>query len=157
MRVKISEKKLLQPNRNFDLDLTIFFLVSTILLENLTCNPVTQEVQNDFSTILARVLAFIGKMAFSGGFNLIFTYTAEIYPADLRSIGFAIVCFAARISAFLAPFILGLATVKSWLPGVVFSLMELSCGIITLKLPETRGKSLLSDIKETERVYFSGE
>lgn len=138
-------------------------LISTILLEQATCESpdltgeqnqvIVTQIKMESGIIIARILAYIGKFCFAGAFILIFAYTAEFYPAEVRSAGFAVGSFAARISGVSCPFIIALGEIRTWLPGMCFSFFGISAGLLTFLLPETRGRALVSSMKETIDMY----
>jgi len=105
---------------------------------------------------LGRTLAFLGKFCYSGTFTLIFTYTAELFPAEVRSNAVAVGSAAARIAGVTCPFIISLSKVRSWLPGGVFGFFGVSAGVLTFLLPETRGMPLMLSMSETYRHYDFG-
>ena len=135
----------------------LFCLSSTIVLELAPCdNDVSAEADSKrYLNTVGQVLAYIGKYCYSGTFVIAYTYTAEFYPAEIRSNGVAICSGAARVAGILTPFILGLSDIYTWLPGVIFSVLGVVSGICTFFLPETLGKPLLSTLEQTEKVYFN--
>ena len=124
-------------------------LASTIALEFQTCE------EGDIFETTGQIFAYLGKFALSGTFALDYTYSGEIYPSEIRSVGLSVCSFAARVSGVLSPFVLSLAGLASWLPGSIFSVLGVSAGLLTFLLPETNGNPLLTTVKETEEVYFS--
>ena len=51
------------------------------------------------------VLAMIGKSMAAGGFNLLHTYSPELYPTVLRGTGLLLGSASARVALILAPFV----------------------------------------------------
>ena len=58
----------------------------------------------DYSMV-AMVLSMIGKFGVSGGFTIIYVYTAELMPTVVRTIGVGAGSMSARVGSLLAPFI----------------------------------------------------
>lgn len=102
----------------------------------------------------ALVFAFLGKLFFSACFGVIYSYTAEIYPAEIRSNGLGVCGFFSRVAGLLTPYILETKSYFYWMPGCIFGFCGVTCGILTLMLPETLGKNLYASIEETEVEYF---
>ena len=87
-------------------------------------------------------------------FSIGYIISGEIYPAELRSNGVALCSASARVSGILCPFVLSLAGVQSWLPGVIFSVFGVTAGVFSFWLPETRGKRLTTTLEEAKEVLF---
>ncbi len=52
------------------------------------------------------ILAMIGKFAIAGSFALIYLYTAELFPTQIRNTGTGLSTIGARLGGILAPLIL---------------------------------------------------
>ena len=103
---------------------------------------------------LGQVFAYAGKFCLAATFSIDYVITGEIYPAELRSNGIAVCSACARVAGILSPFVLSLADVVSWLPGVLFAVLGISAGVFSFWLPETRGKPLTTTLQEAKRVLF---
>jgi len=125
-------------------------LSSTLCLEFAGCD------ENSMLDILGKVFAYTGKVFVSATFSISYIISGEIYPAELRSNGIGLCSASARVSAMLCPFVLSLAGIFGWLPGVIFSVFGISAGVLSFWLPETRGKRLTSSLEEAKRVLFGG-
>lgn len=126
-------------------------LLSSFALEFQSCQ------KNDAMETIGQVLAFMGKFFFSGAFGTAYSYTAEIYPAEIRSIGVGVASFASRMAGLITPFILALDKYYGWLPGAVFAFFGITCGMCAFRLPETLGRPLLATMDETDELYFSSK
>ena len=125
-------------------------LGSTLFLEfRKTCDD------SDKFALAGQILAYLGKFCYAGTFSVDYNYSAEIFPAEIRSAGLAICSVGARISGVISPFVLSLSSVYTWLPGAIFAVLAIAAGSATFLLPETLGKPLLSTLEETNEVYFS--
>jgi len=58
------------------------------------------------SGYLGIIAAFIGKFSVSSAFSILYLYTAELYPTQVRNLGIGICSLFARIGGILAPIIL---------------------------------------------------
>jgi hypothetical protein len=57
------------------------------------------------SDTASQYLAFAGKISISAAFTLVYLYSSELFPTDVRSIALGFCNIAARIAAFLSPVI----------------------------------------------------
>ncbi|XP_055959323.1 organic cation transporter-like protein isoform X2 [Patella vulgata] len=59
---------------------------------------------NEAVSISATIFSLIGKLGITGSFNVVFVYTPEIFPTNVRNITIGTASTAARIGGMLAPF-----------------------------------------------------
>ncbi|XP_072036728.1 organic cation transporter protein-like [Amphiura filiformis] len=95
-------------------------------------------------------VAMVGKFAASASFSIVYIFSAEIYPTPVRSAGTGISSAASRIGGMVSPLIFLVGTHWTPLPFVLFGTCAISAGLLTLLLPETRGKSLPETLEEGE-------
>lgn len=60
---------------------------------------------SDHLTTLQTVFGLTNKLAVSGAFTLMYIYTAEIFPTQLRLVAIGASSFFARLGAILSPFV----------------------------------------------------
>uniref|UniRef100_W5KRF6 SVOP-like n=1 Tax=Astyanax mexicanus TaxID=7994 RepID=W5KRF6_ASTMX len=91
------------------------------------------------------VLLFLLRSLVSMNFNVVYIYTAEVYPTSVRSLGMGFCTSFSRIGGMIAPFIAQVLMSKSVLLALSpFSLACCLCAVGTALLPiETRGRALL--------------
>lgn len=53
-------------------------------------------------------MAFTGKFFISGSFSVIYTYTAELFPTTVRTIGLGLGSLGGGLGGVIAPYILSL-------------------------------------------------
>ncbi|XP_015930794.1 organic cation transporter protein isoform X2 [Parasteatoda tepidariorum] len=99
------------------------------------------------------VIAFSmgGKFFSSGSFDIVYIYTAEIFPTVVRNVAVGSSSTFARIGALLAPFIRQLADVTH--PVVPMALpggLSVISGLLLLLLPKTIGQVLPDTLEEGE-------
>ncbi|XP_074650760.1 organic cation transporter protein-like [Tubulanus polymorphus] len=103
---------------------------------------------------LSIIFTMIGKFGITCSFGTIFLYAGEIFPTNVRNTGMGMCSVAARIGGMLAPFSTLLARKIPWLPGVIFGVLSIIVGGLTLLLPETLGQPLpqtIDDMKQWNR------
>lgn len=93
------------------------------------------------------VLLFLLRAVVAMNFNIVYIYTAEVYPTAVRSIGMGVCTSCSRVGGMLAPFIAQVLMSQSVLLALLpFALACLLCAVGTLLLPiETKGRALLQN------------
>ncbi|KAL2087368.1 hypothetical protein ACEWY4_016196 [Coilia grayii] len=91
------------------------------------------------------VLLFLLRSVVAMNFNIVYIYTAEVYPTAVRSIGLGVCTSFSRIGGMIAPFIAQVLMSASVLLALLpFAVACLLCAVCTMLLPiETRGRALL--------------
>ncbi|XP_054555079.1 solute carrier family 22 member 16 isoform X2 [Talpa occidentalis] len=89
------------------------------------------------------------KFAIGAAFGLIYLYTAELYPTVIRSLAVGSGSMVSRIGAIFSPALVQLTDVWKYLPQLVCGILALVSGLLTISLPETRGKPLTTTWEET--------
>eukprot|EP00057_Strongylocentrotus_purpuratus_P007078 XP_011661552.1 PREDICTED: organic cation transporter protein-like [Strongylocentrotus purpuratus] len=97
-------------------------------------------------------VAMIGKFGISASVSILYLYTAELYPTNIRSVAMGTCSMFSRIAGIMAPLILTLAKIWTPLPLVVYGSACVIAGLLTLFLPETLGHKLPETIEEGENV-----
>ncbi|XP_041376410.1 organic cation transporter protein-like [Gigantopelta aegis] len=105
--------------------------------------------------IFTTILSLIGKAGISGSFGLLFMYTSELFPTNLRNVGLGMCSAFARIGGMLAPFASLLAGYAFWAPGTIFGMCCLAVTVLVTFLPETTGRELPQTIEEMTAWYKS--
>ncbi|XP_061106526.1 solute carrier family 22 member 6-like isoform X1 [Conger conger] len=100
--------------------------------------------------VLRTTLAVLGKGCSAASFNCCYLYTGELFPTIIRQNGMGWVSMMARLGAMVAPLILILGDVVSWLPGLIYGGIPILAGGIALFLPETLGMPLPDTIQDAE-------
>ncbi|GFQ75732.1 organic cation transporter protein, partial [Trichonephila clavata] len=124
-------------------------LVSLMVMAGVFCATIL-TVPTDMPW-LSTTLGLIGRFCVTGSFRLLYIYTTEIFPTDVRNVTLGSCSMCARIGSILAPFIrdLGKAT-HSTVPNSLYAFLALSGGLLALLLPETRGLDLPDTLQEGE-------
>eukprot|EP00057_Strongylocentrotus_purpuratus_P035012 XP_797406.1 PREDICTED: organic cation transporter protein-like [Strongylocentrotus purpuratus] len=96
-------------------------------------------------------VAMIGKFGISGAFAIIFLYTVELYPTNIRGIAMGSCSMFSRVATISAPLVLILAKYWDPLPIVIYGSLSVIASLSALALPETRGKKLPETLEEGEQ------
>ncbi|XP_069137751.1 organic cation transporter protein-like isoform X2 [Argopecten irradians] len=99
-------------------------------------------------SILSTMLNYVGKLGIAASFALIFLYSPELYPTNVRNVGLGLCSAAARIGGMVAPYSNIFASYVIWGPGVVFGICCIVVALLALLLPETNGKELPQTIED---------
>uniref|UniRef100_A0A8C2G7Z6 SVOP-like n=1 Tax=Cyprinus carpio TaxID=7962 RepID=A0A8C2G7Z6_CYPCA len=93
------------------------------------------------------VLLFLLRSVVSMNFNVVYIYTAEVYPTSVRSIGMGFCTSFSRVGGMIAPFIAQVLMSKSVILALSpFAIACVICAVGVAFLPiETRGRALLQD------------
>uniref|UniRef100_A0A8C9AY31 Solute carrier family 22 member 16 n=1 Tax=Prolemur simus TaxID=1328070 RepID=A0A8C9AY31_PROSS len=98
------------------------------------------------------VATMAAKFAIGAVFGLIYLYTAELYPTVVRSLAVGSGSMVCRLASILAPFFVYLSSEWSFLPQLLVGTTSFMTGVLTLSLPETRGKPLAMTWEEAAKL-----
>ncbi|KAL0962680.1 hypothetical protein UPYG_G00343910 [Umbra pygmaea] len=91
------------------------------------------------------ILLFMIRSLVSMNFNVVYIYTAEVYPTAVRSLGLGFCTSFSRIGGMVAPFIAQVLMSHSVMLAMMpFALACVLCAVGSFLLPiETKGRALL--------------
>lgn len=84
-------------------------------------------------------VSMFGRFGIAGSFNMVYLYTAELFPTIVRSACLGTCSLAARVGGIIAPAIIYARIISPAIPPVLFGIAAASACLVTLTLPETRG------------------
>ena len=128
-------------------------MVGLMILSGVSCFTVIPFTDGSNKSLTVLVLAVIGKFCITSSYAILYVYTAEVYPTVLRQIGVGSCSVAGRIGAILAPFLKEVTLASNF--GVtmgIFGGLSLLCGLLTLKLPETKDKEIPDTIEDLKKL-----
>ncbi|KAI4333789.1 hypothetical protein L6164_018551 [Bauhinia variegata] len=103
--------------------------------------------------VVRMVCGILGIFGMAGTYNLLFIYTAELFPTVVRNAALGSATQAAQMGAILAPVVVVLG---GGLPFAVFAICGLTGGVFAFYLPETLNQPLYDTIAGIEgREYAS--
>jgi len=89
--------------------------------------------------VVRMVCGVLGIFGMAGTYNLLFIYTAELFPTVVRNAALGCTTQAAQMGAILAPFVVVLG---GWLPFAAFAACGIVGGMFAFYLPETMNQPL---------------
>ncbi|KAM4544124.1 solute carrier family 22 member 13-like [Fundulus diaphanus] len=87
--------------------------------------------------VVVTVIAMTGKFAATAAFSTAYVYTAELYPTDIRNSGMGVNSMCARVAGIISPLVRLLETFHYSIPMVVYGIVPMAAGCLSLLLPET--------------------
>lgn len=102
------------------------------------------------------VIAMFGKFFIASSFAIIYNYSAELFPTVVRNSAMGLGSMCARASGVSVPLIILLDSFDPTLPAVIFAIIALISGILTLFLPETLGQPMPQTVEDGE-TYGVGD
>jgi MFS family permease len=131
------------------LSMTIMFSASTVLIILLSI-----LLESDTA---ASLILFLMRAIFIGTFTIVYIYTPERYPTNIRSSVMGSLVAFSRFGGMLSPHISQAAPDAGavWVPFVVYTLLSFAAAVASYKLSvETAGKNL-DDVEPDEGVQLS--
>jgi MFS family permease len=94
------------------------------------------------------ILSFISRFAISGVYNIIYTYSTEVYPTVIRAKGFGMNSICARLGGILFPILIELFDSSVI---YIFLILNFLALIAVTYLPETYNKPLQDEIENNSK------
>ncbi|KAG8193138.1 hypothetical protein JTE90_006970 [Oedothorax gibbosus] len=92
----------------------------------------------------------IGKLCVTGSFSLLYIYVSELFPTVVRNAALGSCSTCARVSSMLAPFVRELGCTLITRSNVLYGVLALTSGLLSLLLPETKGSNMPDTMEEGE-------
>ena len=94
--------------------------------------------------IVGQALALVSKLFITVAVAVVYVYSSELFPTDVRALAFGTANIFARFGGLVAPFVVGptIASVNTTLPLIVLAITALVGAVVVCGLPETKGLSL---------------
>lgn len=102
---------------------------------------------------LSIMVACIGRMGITIVFQMVCLVNAELYPTFVRNLGVMVCSSLCDLGGVITPFLVfRLVEVWKGLPLILFAMLSLVAGGMTLLLPETKGAVLPETIEDAENL-----
>ncbi|KAM7474847.1 hypothetical protein LguiB_022090 [Lonicera macranthoides] len=92
----------------------------------------------------------VGFMAASTAFDVIYIYCVELFPTNVRNFAVSLLRQAIMLGASLGPVLVVLGRVSPALSFLVFGVISLFSGLLSLWLPETKNAPLYETLEQQE-------
>lgn len=102
--------------------------------------------------LIRLILFLIGKSAITVSFTVLYVYSAELYPTNLRSSLMCICSMIGRVGSIAAPQTPLLVRYYASLPLLLFGSISIVSGLLVLRFPETLNTNLPDTIEEAEQL-----
>ncbi|KAK8381988.1 hypothetical protein O3P69_015172 [Scylla paramamosain] len=104
--------------------------------------------------VLILVLALAGKVCISGAYQIIYLYSSELFPTEVRMQGIGAASVFAQLASTVVPFITSvLGPVLPWLPSLIFGISAAAAGVFTVALRETKGRAAARHHRRPVRLH----
>ncbi|KFM79543.1 Organic cation transporter 1, partial [Stegodyphus mimosarum] len=96
------------------------------------------------------VLALVIRSCYSAAFDITFTFTNESFPTIIRGRAISFVRTFGGLGSTVSPFVVRLSEKEALLPLVVFGMLAVASGVLTIFLPETAKQHLPHEMEDGE-------
>ncbi|KAK7291315.1 hypothetical protein RIF29_06354 [Crotalaria pallida] len=96
------------------------------------------------------IIAAIGFMGASIAFDMLYVYCVELFPTNVRNFAVSMLRQALMSGASLAPLLAVLGRLSPTLSFLLFGALSITCGFLSIWLPETRNAPLYETLKQQE-------
>ncbi|XP_078481452.1 solute carrier family 22 member 15-like [Ciona intestinalis] len=126
-------------------------LVGMLLLGGIFCLCIMFMPPTTSGSFSVRMgFALGGKLAMSAAFSIVYIYATELFPTVVRNVGMGTSSVCARVGGMLAPLVISLAQFGTSLPYIVFGVVAVVAGFMTLLLPETLNEPIPDNLQDVE-------
>ncbi|XP_049883787.1 carcinine transporter-like isoform X2 [Pectinophora gossypiella] len=140
----------------FPADVLLILILDVVGRRWLSCSSMI--LSGVFSLLAAAVpigvpsacLGIVGRFAVNISYNIGMQYAAELLPTVLRAQGLATIHITGYVATILVPYIVYLATIKTYIPLIILGTLGIFGGCLCLLLPESTGKEMPQTIQEAE-------
>ncbi|KAJ8754629.1 hypothetical protein K2173_010720 [Erythroxylum novogranatense] len=121
--------------------------IGTQIFSGLFCLAGTLMKNVGIWKALRMICGVLGIFGAAGTYNLLFIYTAELFPTVVRNAALGVTTQAAQFGAIMAPFIV---VMGGGLPFAVFGVFGVAGGLLAFYLPETLNRPLYDTLTGME-------
>ncbi|XP_054263783.1 organic cation transporter protein-like isoform X2 [Macrosteles quadrilineatus] len=125
----------------------LLFLLSGLALISILLIP--QE-----NKLLILVVALLGRFADSAVFAVIILHTSELFPTSNRNTAIGTSLAVSQLGSISAPYVVDILGKYVWyMPSTLCGGLALCSVLLTLVLPETRGKPLMDTVQDLKKAH----
>jgi len=124
-----------------------FSLAGFMTVSGLSCLAIQVFTGSSLSS-MATSLALFGKMCIAASFKVAYILSGEVFATSIRNSAMGLVSGFARVGSILSPFIVMAGESMPGIQFTAFGILGLTGGILSLWLPETKGKPLPETMSE---------
>ncbi|CAF3703981.1 unnamed protein product [Rotaria socialis] len=131
----------------------LFAIIAFLIIPTQKFTTKNSQIQRIILTTINISLKFLA----SASYAIIYIYANELFPTNVRNTGMGICSMVARIGAMLSNFCndyLGRIWIN--LPVIIFGIVSLVAGLLSLMFPETLNKPLPQSVADVEEMGFAG-
>ena len=98
---------------------------------------------------LKLVIFVMAKFIVTQAYSSVIIHAPELFPTNLRSFGYGICLFSSKITSVFSPMIsIYLSKIMPRLPALIYGIISISCGVVSLYVPETLNRPLPNSIDD---------
>ncbi|XP_049840116.1 organic cation transporter protein isoform X3 [Schistocerca gregaria] len=130
---------------------SLLFFISGVAL--LLVLPVPEDLPG-----LRMAVAMVGRLCIGAVYSVVILYTSELFPTVVRNTAVGTSATVSHMGATIAPYIVDLLGEKAWyIPSTLCAIVSLFAGMLSLLLPETKGKELMDSLDEMDQRTAQGD
>ncbi|KAJ7970196.1 Organic cation/carnitine transporter like [Quillaja saponaria] len=110
-------------------------------------NSKTNHSRGSWSQLGIEAIGFMGA---STAFDIIYIYCVELFPTNVRNFAVSMLRQALMLGASIAPLLVVLGRLSPSISFLVFGVLSIVSGLLSMWLPETRNAPLYETLKQQE-------
>ncbi|CAF2089270.1 unnamed protein product [Rotaria magnacalcarata] len=131
----------------------LFAIIAFLIIPTQKFTTKSSKIQRIMLTSIYITLKFLA----SASYAIIYIYANELFPTNIRNTGMGLCSMVARIGAMLSSFCNDyLGQIWIHLPVIIFGILSLVAGVLSLMFPETLNKPLPQSVADVEEMGFAG-
>ena len=127
-------------------------LVASQAISAICCISGGLLIENSNFASLQITLVMIGRLFAGLGFTLVYLYTLELYPTDMRNTAIGTCSSIARAGGVIAILMENLKEFWPPMSMVIFGTVSIIAAVLAFKFPETRNDKLPESIDEALKL-----
>merc|ERR1711872_566708 len=124
-----------------------FSLAGFMTVSGLSCLAIQVFTGSSLNS-MATSLALFGKMCIAASFKVAYILSGEVFATSIRNSAMGLVSGFARVGSILSPFIVMAGETMPGVQFIIFGILGISGGVLSLWLPETKNKPLPETMAE---------